>query len=191
MFNLKFAARYISHRFKAITRHGLHSPFVYRLVDEVIYDFSNKKVYAEIQNSLNPAHKLNKADKLLFRLVDNARPQQILITGKISTADQIIIKQAAPQARIHTGEIYNKADLIWIDARPQPEQLYHCFEQSLPHVQAQTCIIIKDMHRNEYAQQAWQAIKAHPQVTVTVDLFWLGLVYFRTGQVREDFLIRF
>ena len=40
-------------------------------------------------------------------------------------------------------------------------------------------------------KEAWQEIKAHPKVTVTIDLFWMGLVYFRKGQAKEDFLIRF
>ncbi|HEY5325375.1 MAG TPA: SAM-dependent methyltransferase, partial [Mucilaginibacter sp.] len=50
MFNFRFAKDHLWHRFKAKNRHGVHSPFVYRLVDEVIYDFEAKKVYTEIEN---------------------------------------------------------------------------------------------------------------------------------------------
>jgi len=50
MFNLRFAYDYLLHRFKAKNLHGLHSPSVYRLVDEVIYDFTPKNVYPEIEN---------------------------------------------------------------------------------------------------------------------------------------------
>src|SRR5579863_5304574 len=50
MFNLRFAKDYFLHRFKAKNRHGIHSPFVYRLVDKVIYDFEAKKVYTEVEN---------------------------------------------------------------------------------------------------------------------------------------------
>jgi hypothetical protein len=39
-------------------------------------------------------------------------------------------------------------------------------------------------------KEAWAAIKTHPQVTVTVDLFWIGLVFFKKGQVKEDFLVK-
>ncbi|QJD96718.1 hypothetical protein HH214_12970 [Mucilaginibacter robiniae] len=191
MFNLKFAAKHILHRFKAITRHGLHSPFVYRLVDEVIYDFSPKKVYADMQNSLADVHKLNRVDKLLYRLVSDAHPRHLYTLTEPTPADQLIMQTAAPQATWLKPEQPTPADLIWIDAHQHPERLWLYFEQSLTHVQAQTCMLIKNVHRNAQTEQAWQAIKANPQVTVTVDLFWLGLVYFRTGQVREDFLIRF
>ena len=43
MLNLRFAKDYVLHRLKAKTRHGVHSPFVYRLIDKVIYDFNTKK----------------------------------------------------------------------------------------------------------------------------------------------------
>jgi hypothetical protein len=39
-------------------------------------------------------------------------------------------------------------------------------------------------------KEAWAQIKAHPKVTVTVDLFWIGLVYFKPGMTKEDFLVK-
>jgi hypothetical protein len=53
MFNIRFGFDYLLYRLKAKTRHGLHSPFVYRLVDKVIYDYSAKKVYNEIEGIRN------------------------------------------------------------------------------------------------------------------------------------------
>jgi hypothetical protein len=52
-------------------------------------------------------------------------------------------------------------------------------------------LIFDDIYWSEGMKEAWAAIKAHPDVTVTVDLFWIGLVFFRKGQVKEDFKIRF
>src|SRR5690348_4125251 len=49
MSGFRFAKDYALHRLKGKTRHGTHSPFVYRLADKVIYDFSKKKVYDEVE----------------------------------------------------------------------------------------------------------------------------------------------
>jgi len=38
--------------------------------------------------------------------------------------------------------------------------------------------------------QAWEAIKKHPKVTVTIDTFSFGIVFFRQEQAKEHFKIR-
>jgi hypothetical protein len=52
MFNIRFITDYLRHQLTAKTRHGLHSPFVYQLVDEVIYDYSDKKEYLPLGRRL-------------------------------------------------------------------------------------------------------------------------------------------
>ena len=39
--------------------------------------------------------------------------------------------------------------------------------------------------------KAWEEIKNHKQVTVTIDLFSIGLVFFRTEQVKQHFVLKF
>ncbi|TDA94761.1 class I SAM-dependent methyltransferase, partial [Halomonas marinisediminis] len=39
-------------------------------------------------------------------------------------------------------------------------------------------------------QEAWTHIKKHPKVTVSIDTFYWGIVFFRKEQEKEDFVIR-
>ena len=39
-------------------------------------------------------------------------------------------------------------------------------------------------------EEAWEIIKNHPKVTVTIDTFQWGIVFFRSEQVKENFIIR-
>jgi len=213
MLNLRFAKDYLLHRLKGKTRHGTHSPFVYRLVDEVIYDFSPKKVYDEpeslrrellsdkrvtAKSALNPP----KLDQLLYRLVADLQPKSMIELGTEWGIMSVYLKKAAPEAQLYTlknssdtlpgviGKL-DKLDFVFIDGNHTTEAALRYFEWCLPKVHENTLLIFDDIYRSEGMKEAWNEIKAHPQVTVTIDLFWMGLVYFRKGQLKEDFIIKF
>jgi hypothetical protein len=41
-------------------------------------------------------------------------------------------------------------------------------------------------------EKAWEEIKQHPHVTLTIDLFFIGLVFVRQAQKeKEHFVIRY
>jgi hypothetical protein len=40
-------------------------------------------------------------------------------------------------------------------------------------------------------QNAWETIKKDSDVTLTIDLFNMGMVFFRTGVPKQDFIIRY
>jgi len=196
MFNLKFALSYFLHQLKAINRHGLHSPFVYRLVDEVIYDFSDKKLYADLENVLPDRKKLNEADKMLFRIIADWQPLDVSVIGECAPADRIILDHAANKlaSGIHARQSDRNSPNIhttaFIDAAmnnsPDNE-----LEQLLVNLQEGTMLVVKNNHRHSHARSLWKRLKGHPNVTISVDLFWLGLIFHRPGKVKEDFLIKF
>jgi len=87
---------------------------------------------------------------------------------------------------------FNKQlDYAYFDANHRYEPTVRYFEDCLPYVKNDTIFIFDDIYWSEEMTQAWEHIKAHPQVTLTVDLFWIGLVFFRKEQVKENFVLRF
>jgi predicted O-methyltransferase YrrM len=260
MLNLRFAKDYLLHRLKAKNRHGVHSPFVYRLIDKVIYDFDAKKVYAEVEKlreelfidnriititDLGAGSRVNnnlkkkisdiartalkppKLAQLLYRLVADMKPRSIIELGTCLGITTIYLKKAAPDAKVYTlegcpetagaaKEIFIKAginnvdlitgnfdntlpgvishlsqlDFVFVDGNHQKEATLKYFEWCLPKVHENTLLIFDDIYWSEGMKEAWSQIKAHPKVTVTIDLFWIGLVFFKPGQVKQDFLVK-
>jgi len=82
-------------------------------------------------------------------------------------------------------------DFVFFDANHRYEPTVRYFETCLTNIQNDTVFVFDDIHWSAEMEQAWQYIKAHPAVTVTVDLFWVGLVFFRQEQPRQDFILRF
>ena len=40
-------------------------------------------------------------------------------------------------------------------------------------------------------EAAWEEVKKHPRVTVTIDLYDMGLVFFRQEQTPQHFRLRY
>ncbi|RZK07013.1 MAG: class I SAM-dependent methyltransferase [Flavobacterium sp.] len=81
-------------------------------------------------------------------------------------------------------------DLIYFDGNHSKEATLNYFELLLPTISNETVWIFDDIHWSAGMEEAWETIKNHPKVSVTVDTFQWGFVFFRKEQVKEDFIIR-
>ncbi len=80
--------------------------------------------------------------------------------------------------------------LIYFDGNHSKKATLNYFELLLPTVYNETVWIFDDIHWSPEMEEAWESIKKHPKVTVTIDTFQWGLVFFRREQPKEHFIIR-
>jgi len=80
--------------------------------------------------------------------------------------------------------------LIYFDGNHQKQATLDYFELLLPTLTNETVWIFDDIHWSPEMEEAWKIIKTHPKVTVTIDTFQWGLVFFRREQPKEHFIIR-
>ncbi|WP_199135982.1 O-methyltransferase [Pedobacter sp. ASV12] len=258
---LKFAADYLKHRLTAKSRHGTHSPFVYKLADEVIYDFSAKEAYKRIEalrkkllhddrsitvTDLGAGSYLNKnrtkkisqiaknalkspsLAQLIYRLAANQQAQSLIELGTclgVTTAylskakpnAQVLTIEGCPQTALIAEQNFNelgldnvelqvgnfndllpeaiakadRLDFVYIDGNHTEEATLNYFNWCLPKLHENSLLIFDDIYWSQGMKNAWATIQNHPDVTVTVDLFWIGLVYFRKGQAKEHFKLKY
>ncbi len=83
-------------------------------------------------------------------------------------------------------------DLAFIDGNHRKEPTIQYFKDLLPVLNENSVLIFDDIHWSREMEQAWDIIKADPSVTLTIDLFFIGLVFFRKEQkVKQHFSIRY
>lgn len=261
MANLRFFADYTKHIIASKNRHGVHSPFVYQLLDEVIYR-RDKASYHETIEALRKQlqqdrRRLNTMDlgagswintnkqkavsqlaknalkppriaQLMARLVKRFSPRVIIELGTCLGVTTAYMASASPQSEIITIEgcpetagiarenfdnlhltniklqignfdeqfprvIENcdTIDFLFIDGNHRKEATLNYFRQCLPKIHQNTVLIFDDIYWSQGMKEAWQEIKAHPKVRITLDLFYVGLVFFKIDQEEEHFKIRF
>lgn len=261
MANSRFFIDYILHYLSANTRHGTHSPFVYKLVDEVIYDFKERPYYRQIEDErkrlkkdnqvitvtdlgagsmmnkgkqkaiktlANHALKPKRIAQLLGRLVQHFQPKNLLELGtclgvttaylsKASPATQITTIEGCPETAhiaqstfknlkienvsLRVGnfddllpeviERMDQLDFLFVDGNHRQDATIRYFNACLPKTHDHTVLIFDDIYWSEGMKEAWKTIQEHPEVSVTIDLFFIGLVFFKRNQVKEHFKIRF
>lgn len=267
MLNSHLVKSWLHHVLTAKNRHGLHSPFVYRLADAVLYDRKRYPDYELIENErrrlladdrlinitdlgagsqygnrkqkkvsaiASNALKTPKLAQLIYRLARDARPSTILELGTCLGVTTAYLAKAAPAARVITiegcpetaaiaregfarngllaapglpGTVESLTgnfddvlpevlrnlpvlDLLFVDGNHRKGATLNYFEWSLPSLHEDSLVIFDDIHWSGGMEEAWETIKAHPAVTVTADLFHIGLVFFRKGQAKEHFKLR-
>ena len=84
----------------------------------------------------------------------------------------------------------NNYDLVFFDGNHQKEATLNYFKDLINSATNNSVFIFDDIYWSKDMTEAWEIIKKHPKVTVTVDTFYWGLVFFRKEQLKEHFKIR-
>ncbi|XMO86589.1 class I SAM-dependent methyltransferase [Algibacter sp. AS12] len=179
----------------------------------------------DIANIAKNAGTTNKRAKLIYRITNYFKPQNILELGTslgITThamhlgnpKANITSVEGCPETALFSKQQLNKFkaenialvngnfkteieklnskqyDLIFFDGNHQKEATLQYFEALLESTTNDSVFIFDDIYWSEGMTEAWEIIKNHPKVTVTIDTFFWGFVFFRKEQVKEHFTIR-
>ena len=80
-------------------------------------------------------------------------------------------------------------DFVFFDGNHRYEPTLRYFNACLAKSHEYSVFVLDDLYWSAEMKQAWEEIKQHPQVMQTIDLFFIGLVFFRTSQPKEQFTL--
>ncbi|MCU0445341.1 MAG: class I SAM-dependent methyltransferase [Microscillaceae bacterium] len=82
-------------------------------------------------------------------------------------------------------------DLVFFDANHRFAPTIRYFEWCMSKAHSNSIFIFDDIHWSAEMEKAWETIKAHPKVSLTIDLFQMGLVFFQENPAKQHFILRF
>ena len=86
--------------------------------------------------------------------------------------------------RLNTGFVFFSRDSFEDDTW---DYLADC----LSHKTSDSVFVFEGIHRNRDMEDAWEEIKANENVSVTLDLYCVGMVFFREGIEKQDFVLKY
>jgi predicted O-methyltransferase YrrM len=103
-----------------------------------------------------------------------------IITGNLDDTLAQAVKQA------------NKLDFVFFDANHRYKPTIAYFETCLSKADEGSLFVFDDIYWSDEMKKAWQDICSHPQVRLSIDLFHLGLIFFRKAHFqKEHYKLRF
>lgn len=91
---------------------------------------------------------------------------------------------------LSTLKFENSLDMVYFDGNHQKEATLKYFNHCLNFINNDSFFIFDDIHWSKEMESAWQEIKLHPKVKVSIDTYQWGIVFFRKEQEKEHFIIR-
>ncbi|HAH58880.1 MAG: class I SAM-dependent methyltransferase [Lentimicrobium sp.] len=88
-------------------------------------------------------------------------------------------------------EDMSSVDYAFVDGNHSYAPTLEYFNQLLPKVNNESILVFHDIHWSRDMERAWKTIQSSSEVILTIDLFFMGLVFFRKELTPQHFMLRF
>lgn len=197
---LRYRFRLFHHFFLSRSKFEIHSPFVYKIYSEIIKDKTDlAEYYPPIEKkSKNNSALAGKDYRLLFRLSRYFKPKTILVLGKADRTCVSYVASGFPGNHMITiddntslNDYSGVFDLVLVLGDLPGKVNPDYFSRVMQHIHNDSVLIFCNIHSSKEMQEVWSEIKELPSVTLTIDLFSIGLVFRKEELTKEDFILRY
>jgi predicted O-methyltransferase YrrM len=175
---------------KDIARHGISSQhqaeLLFRLctylkcktIVELGTSLGLTTLYLSYADADSTVHSLEGSDELVNFSKDLFKQQERFnITSLAGNFDETLPK-------LLSG--ISSFDLLYIDGNHTYEASVRYFKLALEKATANSMIIFDDIYWSKDMTRAWEEIKEHPAVKLSIDCFYFGMVFFRDEQKQKE-----
>ncbi len=111
---------------------------------------------------------------------------------KLALTNITIVEGNFDETLAATVQPLPSVDFAFLDGNHRYEPTIRYFDTLLNHIHEYSIVIMDDIHWSEEMEQAWYKVQQYEQVTLTIDLYFIGILFFRKeNKVKQHFTIRF
>lgn len=187
-------------RFRKRCGYGIHSPFAFGFVTEVIYEKGEYYAYSSLECPAPDCALRLKDLRLLFRMMNYQRPAACLCVGCTpecqdggSPKDKLVLQylQAGSlHSRMLADEKEKECDMPF-DMVFGMHRWMSEVENLLPHLSMGGMVVVHDICSTKERREAWTRLKAAEQSTVSFDLRDFGIVFYRPELQRQAYVVNY
>ncbi len=194
-------------RFRHRCGYGVHSPFAFNLITQVIYQdtpyYKYKGLAAEqkkmaARNDRHWLYESRKVKQLLFRLVNHARPGTIVDVGTLS-ASSLYLKAAREGAdyisAASLSDLFLEAgasvDFLYLHDYRHAKLMEDAFDLCAARTTANSLFVIEGIRYTSQMYALWERMKKDARAGITFDLYDLGLIFFDKTKIKQDYIVNF
>jgi len=184
---LKKLLRYLHFKRKATNRHGIHSPFLYRFLDEVVYAKETPKG--------NPPKKRRKEFLLYLRMFTSFKVHRIFLSQSDEFFKQLLkdYHSLNPDVVFKTYDSTKTSplhdDIYILNTSDNQREIIKTIHSS-PN-KNDSIVIIPQIRASKEQHALWETIKNEEMTRVSLEFYHFGLIFFRTENSIEHFKIRY
>ncbi len=86
---------------------------------------------------------------------------------------------------------FDTLDFVFFDGNHREKPTLSYFESCVALSNENSIFVFDDIHWSSGMESAWETIKKDTRVSLTIDLFWFGIVFFRKGIEKQDFILKY
>lgn len=184
---------------------GIHSPYLFRFVTMVLntkwpfYAFEALEAVHDVEKNRSIMRLKKKmphqVERMIFRIIQDQQPSTMLEIGDRTGIDTHYMVNACPKATCKSityspglkddqslkGVLsqMEKLDFVLFNAPAERQQRMNEFRNCLQKAHEGSLFVVKHIHQTPEQGFTWKLMRNHPEVRASIDLYSIGILFFR------------
>lgn len=190
-------------RFRYRKGYGVQSPFAFGLICEVINGSGEYYAFADLLEERRALKRVQRArlkkDKMLFRLANFVQPSLLIVPRRVEVSTRRYMEAGCRSAAVQCyggaaalrsvlAAAAGRRMLLGVGASEDAEAEVAA---ALPLMRAGSVMVVDGICRGRTMRELWSHIVADNRCILTFDLYDVGLVFFDSKYVKQNYKVNF